>query len=307
MRALITFIAILTVGIVTAQSGRYQESTNIGYNNGVITIGDETYTLVDEQRTDDLAQWYPNGTSRAYQWRTDVEELEHNLDRILFSYAPGVSGTLGQHYRLRFLMDNDLDGNGQKDVWGFRHALPTEHQAEGDRIAIRLSPQIRDAEIGYTPIDGYTMSIEALFQNGFTDTSGPEVYLQLRITHPESVGGDVYNLTIAPIYENGDNQMQTRIVSNQPISNVVPANATLLSNIIYQTRSRDFLGDNRVGENGDDSKPLISLSVNNYLGSNVHRHTIRDIPFRFMYQIGHPVIDSNDPASPPFWVTPFRN
>ena len=91
MRALITFIAILTVGMVTAQYDFRQNGTeNVIEDNTLVVFSGDTYKLVGNTTGTlggDLHAWYPIGTTTAYQFAQD----EMNIDRELVSINIGPS------------------------------------------------------------------------------------------------------------------------------------------------------------------------------------------------------------------------
>ena len=298
MRALITFIAILTVGIVTAQgSGQYQESTDIGYNtNGTITVNGETYVL-DADRAAQLRTLYPNGTTKAYNWRTDKENLEYKLDRMLFSYAPGPGGDLDgdgtqevNAYRFSFQMDEGYGG-----TWGFNHAIPSEayRTDSSNTLVVELDYESRDND-DYTPAVGYRARVVGtIFNNTQFDVPNVQMGFQIRIEHPDNPIGDLYNVFPVDVYDQGlgDGVTITALIQDNlergtPQSSIVTH--TLARNTgttVYQTRTRS----------------QIETTVGRYIftHSGSESISIRNKPIRIRYEIGRPIVPSNTPS---FWL-----
>ena len=302
MKKLLLLFTILTVGMVTAQgSGQYQESTDIGYNtNGTITVDGETYALTDTQRIADLSRWYPTGTTKAYNWRTDKENLEHKLDRMRFSYAPGVAGDLDgdgtsdvNAYRLQFIMENGYGGS-----WGFGAEIPDEaYRTDAtNELVLTLEAEPRDDEGNYNPAIGYEGSISATLLND--EFSGDvRMGFQIRVNHPDNPSGDLYNIFPVSVHDQGLNdgvELTAPILDNLNPRGSVDSSITthtLARNTItnvYQTEIRD-----NGGRPGDDTWP--ETTIGRYIFSNGGSSSIsiRNKPIRIRYEIGRPVVPSN--------------
>ena len=301
MKKLLLLFTILTVGMVTAQgSGQYQESTDIGYNtNGTITVDGEIYALTDTQRIADLSRWYPAGTTKAYNWRTDKENLEHKLDRMRFSYAPGVAGDLDgdgtsdvNAYRFQFIMESGYGGS-----WGFGAEIPEEaYRTDAtDELVLTLDSERRDDEGNYNPAVGYEGRISATLLNN-EQFGGVQMGFQIRITHPDNPGGDLYNIFPVDVHDQGLNdgvELTSPIIDNLHLGRVDTSIAThtLARNTItnvYQT-----IRNNNGGRPGDQSWP--ETSIGRYIFSNGGSSSIsiRNVPIRIRYEIGRPVVPSN--------------
>ena len=97
MRALITLIAILTVGIVTAQDySTYQG--DIPYRNGELTIGGEQYTPIGDiahnlniiyPATD-----FPDGTPKALDFLREIYLINNNLLEVNWLIREGTSSNI---------------------------------------------------------------------------------------------------------------------------------------------------------------------------------------------------------------------
>ena len=145
MRALITFIAILTVGIVTAQidpvigdPATFQGNIPYNHNNETIVVGDDTYEITGDMLRD-LNYLYPNGTSKVYHYKREIDLISNHLTSIDFARVPGVSsgydGAGRQGYRIR-LQFNDPSTVDPIASISYQPELPDETNENPNRLDV---------------------------------------------------------------------------------------------------------------------------------------------------------------------------
>ena len=296
MKNIIILFAILISSMANAQ---YQESTDIGYNtNGTITVNGETYVL-DADRAARLLELYPSGTSKAYNWRTDKENLQYKLDRMAFSYAPGIAGDLDADgtpdvnaYRFQFVMDEGYGG-----TWGFGAEIPDEaYRTDAtNTLVLTLDAEPRDDEGNYNPAVGYEGSITAtLFNNTQFENHFVQMGFQIRIEHPDNPSGDLYNVFAVGVHDQGlnDGVEITELIQDNLHNGRVDSSVTthtLARNTgtnVYQTQIRR-------------NTPETTLGRHIFTGSGSNSISINNVPIRIRYEIGRPHVPSNTPS---FWL-----
>ena len=300
MRALITLIVVLVASVATAQ---YTPSTDIGYNQNsqTITVNGETYSFVDgDSRKAQLLELYPEGTTKAYNWRTDKENLEYKLDRMRFTYAPGIGGDLDgdgtqevNAYRFSFQMDEGYGG-----TWGFNASIPSEayRTDSSNTLVIELDYGSRDDEGDYNPAVGYRARVVGtIINNTQFESHFVQMGFQIRIEHPDNPSGDLYNVFPVDVYDQGLNDgvevtelIQDNLLRGVPQSEITTH--TLARNTgtnVYQTRLRR------------QSWPETSVGRYIFTNSGSESISIRNVPIRIRYEIGRPHVPSNTPS---FWL-----
>ena len=134
MRALITLIAILTVGIVTAQidPDTYRGDISYNHNNETISVpnavgdGSTTYTVVGDLERN-LNIHYENGSDHVYHYLREIDLIENHLVSWDYRHVIGSSNNNGgngrQHYRLLAVVN---DGSGNRNISFHVQQAPTE-------------------------------------------------------------------------------------------------------------------------------------------------------------------------------------
>ena len=184
MRALITFIAILTVGIVTAQDNPDTYRGNISYNHVDETIsvpnvgeGATTYTIVGDMHRN-LNHTYPEGSDHIYHYKREIDLITNHLIHWEFGEAAGVvAGDGHQGYRLLARVD---DGSGAQNL-SFPADIPHEEVNNG-----RFSATINTNRGTTTDRYAYNVVSRLTMQNtaGFSQANA-QVNLSLRFVVPE--------------------------------------------------------------------------------------------------------------------------
>ena len=184
MRALITFIAILTVGIVTAQDNPDTYRGNISYDETRETIsvpndgfGHTTYNIVGDLHRN-LNHTYPEGSDHIYHYKREIDLITNHLIHWEFGEAGGVvSGDGHQGYRLLARVD---DGSGAQNL-SFPADIPHEEVNNG-----RFSATISTNRGTTTDRYAYTVVSRLTMQNtGGFDQTNAQVNLSLRFAVPE--------------------------------------------------------------------------------------------------------------------------
>ena len=181
MRALITFIAILTVGIVTAQDNPDTYRGHISYNHVDETIsvpnvgeGATTYAIVGDMHRN-LNHTYPEGSSHIYHYKREIDLITNHLVSFEYSEAAGVRNEVTGRYGYRLLIRVN-DGSGP-ELLSFPSAEPLEEVNNG-----RFSSTI-SANRGTTN-DRYAYSIRSrFFLTNFL--SNAQAHLSLTFEVPE--------------------------------------------------------------------------------------------------------------------------
>ena len=200
MRALITLIAILTVGMVTAQDdpATYQGYIPYSSNAQTITVSGTTYELTSDLEAE-LNGVYPNGTNAAYEYKKDIYDIDNNLVGISFAPASGVSGNGEQGYRLLFTMHGG-------DRWGFFSDIPDEAFSGGEFTAT-ISGR-RDNEGGWdTQRDGYSTTTTLTISPAGIDAIGGRITVGINL--PD---GDEIIYTFSFPVRTGNNGLTQEIV-----------------------------------------------------------------------------------------------
>ena len=179
MRALITFIAILTVGIVTAQDANLigDPATfqgNIPYDEvaETIVVGGETYEITGDMLRD-LNYLYPNGTSKIYHYKREIDLISNHLTSIDFDHVPGVSsgpdGTGRQGYRVRLLFNDPSTVDPITSI-SYEPELPNEANENPNRLDVGYTTP--RGVFGDNYATGFGINTLLEFENDFSFVSG---------------------------------------------------------------------------------------------------------------------------------------
>ena len=196
MRALITLIAILTVGIVTAQAPSFNIATNEIENVLPAGLSRADYVAVGDLRTD-LRNFYPRGTSRVFQFNQDEIAMDNDIEAIHISPAAGVTGNGRQGYRIRF----DFDGGTRLR---FNAIIPTENILSNNRMEATLNSR-RDEDGNYFPANELGNEYRAEVTLIWTKPNGQiNLYVTATIVHPavrpNTVGRRItYGFNVGPL------------------------------------------------------------------------------------------------------------
>ena len=179
MRALITLIAILTVGIVTAQYNFHQGDQTFPDNleDNRLTLGEDTYRLVGTATGTlggDLHAWYPRGTGNAYQFRQDEYNIDNNL--VSVKVGPSPDGQLNgrQLYYVTFNLGSEFVS--------FRSALTTP-----------------------SPINTNTVFLQSRRSNRNSYVSAEGYEANLNLYYGDHAGSSYIDMSITLEFPNGDN------------------------------------------------------------------------------------------------------
>ena len=191
MRALITFIAILTVGIVTAQAPTYH------FNNDVLTARPnfgsvENYKPIGELRTN-LRTWYPEGTSRVNQFRQDELNIDFDLQNVFFGPVDGT----GNNGRQRYGVSLRIDGG---DNVRFFSNLPTQ---VGNTITLTGERDL------FRAAEGYNVTVTIVLNPAL---SIADMFIEMAHPNDRSIA---YRFTFATGIQTGTGLDETRVQAFQ--------------------------------------------------------------------------------------------
>ena len=269
MRALITFIAILTVGIVTAQvhPPRFdQNGTPDVQNDNTLVVNSETYIPVGEL-SDDLHAWYPLGTSRVNQFRQeDIGIRPGEVRHITIHPASGVQNGTHRGYNVFFHLDGGVNVSFNGDI-------PTETFSTNRNGGMRITSSFTGSRAGngFNAAIGYSATTTITFDyntnvahnvDGTTEnTVTLGVYVLIGLTHP-----------------NGDTTMY-----GIPLTLGGPGYPTAQQNFDNSTQYRPSIPSDGTRQHEYGRQPNVELTKVNIDGS--HTSIITDI--NFDYTLNH--------------------
>ena len=191
MRALITFIAILTVGIVTAQDNPDTYRGHISYNHVDETIsvpnvgeGSTTYNIVGDLHRN-LNDTYDRGSDHIYHYKREIDLIRNHL--VSFELSPSHSPTINGREPYRLLIRVN-DGSGE-DMISLPDGLFNEqfidlHGTTQDRIDATLTTNRGSFNDRYA----YSVSTILTISNDNFDRRAA-ANINLRFTLPERYHG----------------------------------------------------------------------------------------------------------------------
>ena len=246
MRALITFIAILTVGIVTAQINQFDVNSNELRGVAPLGLPRANYVTVGDLR-DDLRNFYPAGTSSAFQFRQDEIGLDFDIEEIHISHT----GTFGQNdrgvYRIRF----NLNGGAHVD---FNGVVPDENILTDNNVEVTLNSN-RNDNGNYRPANQEGNAYRAEVTLIFTKPGGQlSLYVTATIIHP------IY----AP------NTVARRVTYGFRVGDITTnPTTTLRQDVTNRYRVRPFIGgDGLVNGRADENGRFPNATVVKQDGNN---------------------------------------